>query len=145
MNGRGTARRTCSIGRLNPLCLLPEYSKLAKSFQVYLYGPDGGSIPSTFESAEKRLTQISGLHFEPDGSFVWSAGDDEQIDGMIYDAAGVIQYVDLQGHCRLKNWRRLLAAIHPGLPDNSVVIKLPQRMRQSLKEFEESSIGTCFG
>jgi hypothetical protein len=76
-------------------------------FHVYIYGPDGGPLPSRFEDVCQRLDQVDRLHMELDGSFVW-VGPNWQLDGMIYDHADQIRYVDLKGHCPHQRWNTLL-------------------------------------
>jgi hypothetical protein len=76
-------------------------------FHVYLYGPDGGPLASRFEDVSDRLSQIDRLHMELDGSFVW-VGPNWQLDGMIYDHADRIRYIDLKGHCDLQQWQAMI-------------------------------------
>jgi hypothetical protein len=78
------------------------------------------------------------LHFEPDGSFLWvrDAGQ-QQIDGMLYDAAGKLQYCELRGSCQIDTWRQLVVAIRGGEPLDLVVMRLPQRQLQDLQTFEK--------
>lgn len=107
-------------------------------FHLYLYGPNQGPIDSSFEQAESRLTDLQRLHFEPDGSFVWSIDDRQQIFGMIYDAAGKIQYCELRGQCDLQSWRDLCFAI-TGIPVKAgEVLKLPEQRVQDLQNFENT-------
>lgn len=111
-------------------------------FHIYLYGPDGGPLPSSFEGAAARLERIDRLFIEPDGSLVWTCDSPrQQVDGVIYDAADRIQYVDLQGCCTLASWRTLLAALAPELGQRAVVLSLPDRRRQFLQAFETSTFG----
>ena len=108
------------------------------SFHLYLYGPSQGPIETSFEEASERLEQLPRLHFEPDGSFVWSPGaSDQQIFGMIYDAAGKIRYCDLQGSCDFEHWRTLCAAIAGGADSNLEVLTLPDQQLQDLQTFEK--------
>lgn len=107
-------------------------------FHVYLYGEDRGPIGSSFEEAAERLAGFERLYFEPDGSFVWSGSlSHEQLDGMVYDAAEQIRYVDLQGACSLGTWRRVLEAICPGLSRSATVLRIPDREWNDLQAFEE--------
>ncbi len=106
-------------------------------FHLYLYGPEKGPIDTSFEAAAERLERLELLHFEPDGSFVWTRDSGkQQIDGMLYDAAGRLQYVELQGKCALPTWQRMVTAIRGALSDDLVVMLLPQRQLQDLQTFE---------
>ncbi|TWT82680.1 hypothetical protein CA13_41430 [Planctomycetes bacterium CA13] len=110
-------------------------------FHVYLYGPSQGPIATSFEDAADRLEQEPRLHFEPDGSFVWSLDAKEQIYGMLYDAQQQLQYVDLQGHCRLEIWQRLIVAIAGESADKCEVMVIPSRELKDLQAFERSKWG----
>jgi hypothetical protein len=107
-------------------------------FHLYLYGPARGPLPSSFEQAESRLRQLPLLHFEPDGSFVWTRDSGrQQIDGMLYDAAGQIQYCVLQGRCTVETWKTLLKAIAGESQAGGLeVLRLPDRRLQDLQTFE---------
>lgn len=110
-----------------------------KSFHLYLYGPGQGPIATTFEDVENRLANLERLYFEPDGSFVWSSeGGHEQIFGMVYDAAGQVQYFELRGNCRRSSWQRLLDSLIGGVTTDLQVLLLPRRELQELQTFEAS-------
>lgn len=108
-------------------------------FHVYLYGPKLGPIETTFEQAAERLQRLTRLVLEPDGSFVWAqdAGA-QQVYGMIYDAAELIQYCELQGSCSHETWSTLCRAI-VGRTDlqGFEVMKLPSQQLQDLQTFEQ--------
>jgi hypothetical protein len=80
---------------------------IQSNFHVYLYGPGGGPLASRFEDVSDRLSQVDRLHMELDGSFVW-VGPNWQLDGMIYDHADRIRYIDLKGHCPHQPWQTLI-------------------------------------
>lgn len=113
------------------------------NFHVYLYGADGGPLTSRFEEVAERLSDLPRLFFEPDGSLVW-VGADWQIDGMLYDRGGILQYADLKGSAQRQPWRRLIERIvypeHPALPGQSLpaasVLWLPDRRLHDLQTFE---------
>lgn len=93
-------------------------------FRIYVYGPDEGPIDNSFESAEQLLVDSVGVYFEPDGSFAWSGSvTGEQVFGMLYDAAGRLQYVELQGNVTRQSLRRILHSIvgTPGVPAPDVL------------------------
>lgn len=108
-------------------------------FHLYLYGPENGPIESSFEAAAERLEMLELLHFEPDGSFVWMRDSGkQQIYGMLYDAAGRIQYGELQGKCEYLTWQRLVTAIAGDPSQPLFVMLLPERQLQNLQSFEAS-------
>jgi len=104
------------------------------AFHVYLYGPDRGPIGGRFEQAQQRMEQLPGLFFELDGSFAWmrQPGSDE-IYGILYDAAGEIQYCDLHGNCSRDTLTQLCAAITTRSLSGLEVLLLPE---QDLQDFE---------
>jgi hypothetical protein len=107
-------------------------------FHLYLYGPMRGPIPTSFEEAESRLSQLPLLHFEPDGSFVWTRDSGrQQIYGMIYDAAGRIQYCELRGECTRPTWKVVVDAISGATAMEGLeVMLLPEQRLQDLQVFE---------
>ncbi len=107
---------------------------------VYLYGPNLGPLNASFEQSESRLVKLPGLHFEPDGSFAWAIDSGPQrLFGMIYDAAGRIQYCELRGCCDLGSWQMLCQAI-TGNPATALeILSLPNRQRQNLQSFEQAN------
>lgn len=109
-----------------------------REFQVYLYGVQCGPLPSSFEAAADRLQRLDRLYFEPDGSFVWSIGTQEQVFGMLYDTNGQLQYAELRGSCCHPTWRELVRAIAGDSEVPFVVMQLPDRRLQELQSFERS-------
>ena len=108
-------------------------------FHIYLYGPSRGPIETSFEEAEARLLLLPMLHFEPDGSFIWTRQSGQhQICGTIYDAASRIRYCDLWGTCSLEMWRELCVAITGGSGDRFEVMLLPNQQLQDLQSFEKN-------
>lgn len=113
-------------------------------FAIYLYGPQFGPLPSRFDEVAERLAATERLHFEPDGSFVWSgtAGETRwQLDGMVYDSAGRIQYLDLKGACPRPVWHRLLEICAGGSAADVSVLQLPAQRRVGGEEFEKEIWG----
>ncbi len=88
-----------------------------KMFSVRVYGNrHGGPLSVSFEEVAEQLQAMPQLYFEMDGSFVWVGRDETsptssrwQIDGMLYDAFGKIQYVELKGECPVESWKQLQA------------------------------------
>ena len=92
-----------------------------ETFHIHLYGPDPNAhpsatqktapIPTSFEAAQQRLLRtLPKVLLEPDGSFAW-ASDNQQAVGMIYDAAQLVQYVELRGHCDRSSLRLLVETL----------------------------------
>ena len=140
------------------------------TFHIYLYGPPQGTDAATlnrgtpfatsFEAAAERLLEnLPTVLLEPDGSFAWASGEGEIV-GMIYDAAMLIQYVELRGHGNLgkENWpagdrttgdnrpqfrqsplRHLVQSL-AGTPlvDDFSVLVLPERQWKDFQSFEKS-------
>jgi hypothetical protein len=95
-------------------------SSLSRSFQIHLHAePSSGQIAGesmmaiTFEVLAVRLQKFDRLHFEMDGSFVWSGLTPEpwQLDGMVYDLGNQIQRIELRGRCPQTEWLMLLNAV----------------------------------
>ncbi|MDG2221806.1 MAG: hypothetical protein P8L85_10510 [Rubripirellula sp.] len=106
-------------------------------FRLYLYGPSQGAIETSFEEAQARLSSLPRLYFEPDGSFVWALDEGrQQVFGMLYDAAGKIQYAELQGRCDLNVWQQLIDAIRGGKSSDCQILRLPEQHLQNLQSFE---------
>jgi len=79
----------------------------------------------TFEEASARLEALERMFLEPDGSFVWTSSQHDQawqVDGNLYDRAGRLSFVDLNGCCPAENFDGLLAAF--GWPRTKVVFQL---------------------
>lgn len=128
---------------------------MPSQFHVHLFGADDSDANShsplaiSFETAQQRLEELPKLYFEPDGSFVWS-GIDHQVFGMLYDAAGRLQYVELRGRCSQSVWRSLVTCFtrvertevenseskKPAFPADFRVMVLPERQWQNLQSFE---------
>lgn len=84
---------------------------------VRLYACEGMRMTQTFEAFCEAIAPWPGMYVEPDGSFVWvvEAGQDRmQLDGMIYDRGGAIEYVELKGECGRSIWGRLCTLLVSG-------------------------------
>ncbi len=98
---------------LGPLAVTP--TELALPFEV------------TFEAVEAELSELERLYCEPDGSFVWVAGEGEphwQLDGQLYDRHDRLLYVDLKGTCPAARLDELLGVL--GWPNVPVAFQLVQ-------------------
>lgn len=78
-------------------------------FEFLLYGSNEGPFETDFESMLARLEMLPRMFVELDGSFVWKPNGERtwQIDGMVYDANGRVQYVDLKGQAPSAMWESL--------------------------------------
>jgi periplasmic divalent cation tolerance protein len=79
----------------------------------------------SFEEVLTSLAQLERLFIEPDGSFVWASPADEepwQVDGVLYDRADRLLYVDLQGCCPVAQFNQMLSAC--GWPATRIVFQL---------------------
>lgn len=72
-------------------------------------------LPLSFEQAAATLSAWPRMFLEPDGSFVWvdeRAGTGRwQVDGVLWDRGGRLQYVELSGNCTAAAFNQLVRAI----------------------------------
>ena len=101
---------------------------------IHLLGPAGGPLGASYDQLVQRLTAIERLHYEPDGSLLWS-GQQWQIGGMIYDRAEIVQYVELQGTLPVDQWQHLIRAIL-GPHGQASVLWLQDQSLHDLQSFE---------
>ena len=83
---------------------------------IRIYALSEQCLPQSFEAYCELLSGWPGMFVEPDGSFVWvmpHATGKLQLDGMIYDRNGHIEYVELKGSCTRAAWRRLCQGLFP--------------------------------
>jgi len=104
-------------------------TSLSTHFRIHLHAePNLGQIASesmmaiTFELLAERLQRFERLHFEMDGSFVWTGSTPLpwQLDGMVYDRGQQVQRIELKGQCPKVEWNMLLRAIRH--PEQSLII-----------------------
>lgn len=79
-----------------------------------IYAQEGERFPVSFEAYADALRDWPGMYFEMDGSFVWAVDAEPmrlQVDGMIYDRDGAIEYVELKGEWTPEAWYRLLSPL----------------------------------
>jgi hypothetical protein len=77
---------------------------------VRIYGKVGESISQTFEAFIEGVGSWEGMYAEPDGSWVWvyhQEGKRYQLDGMLYDQAGAIEYVEIKGQATKEAWDKI--------------------------------------
>ena len=84
-------------------------------------------FPVSFEEACDSLSALPRLFIEPDGSFVWVSAVDVappwQLDGLLFDRAGRLLYVEVKGNCPAVMFKQLVAAVGGG-PGTSFVVQL---------------------
>jgi hypothetical protein len=82
-------------------------------------------LDCSFEDAVARMEALERMFVEPDGSLLWvgeEARERWQVDGTIYDRAGHVQYVEVNGSCPEKQLDELLQAL--GWPEQQLVFDL---------------------
>ncbi len=94
-------------------------------------------FPVTFEEALERFMRLPRMFMEPDGALVWvsqDVGRAWQLDGVVYDGAGGVLYVELKGRCPPWALEQLASAV--GWPEISIAVQLvPQGTWTTLEAF----------
>ena len=81
---------------------------------VQIHSVPDKRLPQSFECLAEQLANMPGMYFEMDGSFVWvdqQNAQSHQMDGMVYDRADRIEYVEIKGGCSTKQWQTLCQAL----------------------------------
>jgi hypothetical protein len=96
-------------------------------FETLVVPPGQAGIPLAvnFEETCASLNQLKQLLIEPDGSFVWSSRSGEtrwQVDGVLYDRAAKLIYVELKGTCPAAQFDQLLSIF--GWPQTPLMFQL---------------------
>ena len=81
---------------------------------VQIHPFPGQQLPQSFESLAEKLGNMPGMVFEMDGSFVWVDRDftpASQMDGMVYDRLGKLEYVEIKGACNAQQWHTLCQVV----------------------------------
>lgn len=79
-----------------------------------VYAREDRRLPKSFESFVAALNDWPGMFVEMDGSFVWAMRVDGlryQVDGMVYDRDGAIEYLELKGELTPDSWIQLLQTL----------------------------------
>lgn len=74
----------------------------------------GKQLPQSFEELAEQLGELPGMYFEMDGSFVWvdhTSIPPGQMDGMVYDRNGRLEYIEIKGACNARQWIILCSAV----------------------------------
>lgn len=104
---------------------------------VQIHPFPGQQLPQSFESFAEKLGSMPGMFFEMDGSFVWVDHDfrpASQMDGMVYDRHGKLEYVEIKGACNTGQWHSLCQAVC------GLAIRLPLERKSGESELEYSVI-----
>ena len=80
----------------------------------------------SFEEVAEALGRLPRLFVEADGSFVWVASGEPtwQLDGVLYDGATGLWYMELKGRCPQAQLDELLCTL--GWPETPVTFQLVQ-------------------
>jgi len=81
---------------------------------VQIHPIAGQRLPQSFEGLVAALSDLPGMVFEMDGSFVWvdhQRHPPRQMDAMVYDRDGRLEYIEVKGDCNLEQWQTLCQAI----------------------------------
>jgi hypothetical protein len=78
----------------------------------------------SFEEVAAALAALPRMFIEPDGAFVWVASGEPtwQLDGVLYDGAAGLWYVELKGRCPQAQFDELLRSL--GWPEAPVRFQL---------------------
>lgn len=107
----------------------------------------------SFEQAYETLARLPRMFIEPDGAFVWVSSSGEtkwQIDGNLYDRAGLLIFVDLKGYCPANRFDEMVAAFRGTTPlmfqlvRHSVFVSEEEFRNYAHKAFATGSVGDGF-
>lgn len=80
----------------------------------------------SFEEALDALSSLPRMFLEPDGALLWVSASEEQpawqLDGNLWDRAGLLVAVELKGRCPESAWDLLLDRL--GWPETPLIIRL---------------------
>lgn len=89
----------------------------------------GEPMAVSFEEAREALQRLPRIYVEPDGSFVWVSSSNEadrwQVDGVLYDRADQLWFVDLSGSCPPESLDAFLTCL--GWPETDVMFQLTRQ------------------
>lgn len=81
---------------------------------VRIYSVTGRSIAQTFEGFIQAISGWDGMYAEWDGSWVWVFYENQdryQLDGMLYDQGGVIEYMEIKGRATRAAWEKICSVL----------------------------------
>ncbi len=118
-------------GKVSLQTFTPQNEVTAFTFDQWSQPAGPSPLRISFEAIADQLSAWPGMYFEMDGSFVWVSTERSedgaarwQLDGMIYDRAGTVQYVELKGRCDRNAWTKLVSVLNPD--DTPIVVHLIQ-------------------
>jgi len=89
----------------------------------------GEPMAVSFEQARAALERLPRIYVEPDGSLVWVSSSNEsdrwQLDGVLYDRADHLWFVDLSGSCPPASLDAFLQCL--GWPEMPVMFQLTRQ------------------
>ena len=81
---------------------------------VRVYSKEDLCFAQSFEGFLEAIGSWEGMYAELDGSWVWVFHEEDhryQLDGMVYDRSGGIEYVEIKGQATQKAWSRICNAL----------------------------------
>ena len=88
-----------------------------------------GGLAMDFDTLQARLAELPRMFLELDGSFMWAGShltNDWRIDGMIFENARTVRWVEIKGQCPLSAWDQLLMHLGHDM-DPLVALWLPEQ------------------
>jgi hypothetical protein len=89
----------------------------------------GEPMAVSFEEARAALAELPRIYVEPDGSLVWVSSSNEadrwQVDGVLYDRAERLLFVDLSGSCPSASFDAFLRCL--GWPETPLMFQLTRQ------------------
>ncbi|MEQ1828924.1 MAG: hypothetical protein ABL921_23380 [Pirellula sp.] len=83
-------------------------------FFLQIHARPGQAFSQSFDGLVQLFRNMHGMYVEMDGSFVWidrETHPHSQMDGMVYDRNGLLEYVEVKGDFSQKQWWSLCQAI----------------------------------
>lgn len=91
-----------------------------------------------FDGVCERLAANACCQVELDGAFVFRDSEGRQIDGMIYDLAGKIQYIELLCEANRLRWQEVTETIAPASRDALCLQVLPNGWVTTVEQIDQS-------
>ncbi len=107
----------------------------------------------SFEQALETLARLPRMFIEPDGSFVWVSSSEEskwQVDGNLYDRAGLLIFVDLKGFCPANRFDEVISAFRGSAPlmfqlvRHALFVSEPEFRSYAQKAYMVGSVGEIY-
>jgi hypothetical protein len=107
----------------------------------------------SFEHAYETLARLPRMFIEQDGSFVWVSASGEskwQVDGNLYDRAGLLIFVDLKGFCPANRFDEVISAFRGPTPlmfqlvRHALFVNEPEFRSYAQKAYLVGSVGEVY-